>query len=290
MTESKRYRCWFLLSLGLVLVLGLAGCGESGESGEGAEATGQPFSTEEPLEEEYPLEAGGQAAIAPHLIRTSFLTDLDVNDTGGNKIAEVEDALLGSHGSLRYLLIDTTPELGAEDPPALVIGWEAVTLEVAPGPVGRRLIYQGDLAAAPAADSSLVVEDDDYVIEDPAGLGMEAAAGPLIQLSDYDNFELLNGEGEDLGDVEEVIVDLEAGEAAYAIVEVGGFLDAGARAIAVPWSYVAFDPALGAYLVLVDRPSLEDAPAIDLAAWEYGPPTEDWNEEIDEYWSGVSVG
>lgn len=290
MTQIRQYNRWLLLSMTLLLALALVACDENGDRTEDQEAAGEPFSTEEPLSEELPLEAGGQNVVAPHLIRASFLADLDVNDGNGNKIAEVEDALLGSDGSLRFLLIDTTPVLGDEEPPARVIGWDSVALEVAPAPVGRHLVYQGDPAVAVPADQSLLVEDDDYLIEDPGALGMAAATGPLIQLGDFADFELINGEGEDLGEVEEIIVNLEAGAAAYAVVDVGSFLAIDEQEIAVPWAYVAFDPALGVYILLVDRPTLEDAPAIDLAAWDYGPPAEDWNEEIDAYWEGVSVG
>jgi sporulation protein YlmC with PRC-barrel domain len=47
--------------------------------------------------------------------------------------------------------------------------------------------------------------------------------------------KVINMTGEHLGKVEDLIIDLENGRIAYAVLSFGGFLDLGNKLFAIPW-------------------------------------------------------
>ena len=52
--------------------------------------------------------------------------------------------------------------------------------------------------------------------------------------------KVVNPAGEDLGKIEELMIDLENGRVAYAVLSFGGFLGMGDKLFAIPWR--AFSP------------------------------------------------
>ncbi|MCO5381646.1 MAG: PRC-barrel domain-containing protein [Methanosarcina barkeri] len=47
--------------------------------------------------------------------------------------------------------------------------------------------------------------------------------------------KVVNRAGEDLGKIEELMIDLEDGRVAYAVLSFGGFLGMGNKLFAIPW-------------------------------------------------------
>lgn len=73
-----------------------------------------------------------------------------------------------------------------------------------------------------------------------------------------------NQQGESIGDVQDVVVDLRRGQVAYAVVGVGGFLGVGEKNVAVPWDRLQPGDEPQSFQIQADRQTLENAPAIDL--------------------------
>jgi sporulation protein YlmC with PRC-barrel domain len=71
----------------------------------------------------------------------------------------------------------------------------------------------------------------------------------VLSASTLEGDKVTNAEGENLGEVKELMIDLESGRVAYAVLEFGGFLGLGDKLFAVPWE--AFD---GGTQVLPGRP------------------------------------
>lgn len=72
---------------------------------------------------------------------------------------------------------------------------------------------------------------------------------------------LTNGAGEDLGSVEEVLIDPMSGRIAYLLVEHGGFLGIGDELFAIPWAVVRYLPGDEARLLIdIKEAQLERAP------------------------------
>ena len=83
---------------------------------------------------------------------------------------------------------------------------------------------------------------------------------------------VVNAEGEDLGEVKEVMLDLDAGQVAYVVISFGGFLGLGEKLFAFPWGALRLDPDQEVFVLNVEREQLEEAPGFDEDNW---PKTED---------------
>lgn len=73
-----------------------------------------------------------------------------------------------------------------------------------------------------------------------------------------------NQTGEKIGHVEDVVLDKLSNNIMYAVLGFGGFLGAGEKYYPVPWSMLDYQPGEGAYVVPLDKETLEAAPAFEL--------------------------
>jgi len=88
--------------------------------------------------------------------------------------------------------------------------------------------------------------------------------GSLISAEKVRGTNLYNRAGDDLGSVENVMIDKPSGKVAYAVIAFGGFLGMGQERRALPWSVLHYDTNLGGYVsdaaddVLRSTPDFED--------------------------------
>ena len=76
-----------------------------------------------------------------------------------------------------------------------------------------------------------------------------------------------NAAGEDLGKIEDFMIDLENGRVAYAVLSFGGFLGMGNKLFAVPWQAMTLDTADHKFVLNVDKELLKKAPGFDKDNW-----------------------
>jgi sporulation protein YlmC with PRC-barrel domain len=76
-----------------------------------------------------------------------------------------------------------------------------------------------------------------------------------------------NGAGEDLGKVEQMMIDLESGRVAYVVVAFGGFCGLGDKLFAIPWKAFRFNENEREFVLDLDRKTLERAPGFDKNNW-----------------------
>ena len=76
-----------------------------------------------------------------------------------------------------------------------------------------------------------------------------------------------NFAGEDLGKVDEFVVDFDSGRIAYVVVAVGGFLGIGEKLYAVPWDLFSVRLDDYEFYVDVDKQMLLDAPGFERSQW-----------------------
>lgn len=79
--------------------------------------------------------------------------------------------------------------------------------------------------------------------------------------------EVYNRRGEDLGDVRDLMIDMDTGCVAYAVLSFGGFLRLGDKRFAVPWAALSLDTLNNHFVLNVERDSLLHAPAFDSDHW-----------------------
>lgn len=92
-----------------------------------------------------------------------------------------------------------------------------------------------------------------------------------------------NPQGEDLGTLKDIMIDLDAGHVAYAVLSFGGFLGMGDKLFAIPWGMLSVDTENKELVLNVDRSVLENAPGFDKDNW---PNMADrtWASEIYTYY------
>jgi len=71
--------------------------------------------------------------------------------------------------------------------------------------------------------------------------------------------KVVNRAGEDLGKIEELMIDLQDGRVAYAVLSFGGFLGMGDKLFAIPWQALSLKPHEHAFLLDIPKDVLEKA-------------------------------
>jgi len=79
--------------------------------------------------------------------------------------------------------------------------------------------------------------------------------------------KVVNGSGEDLGKIEEIMVDVDDDRIAYAVMSFGGFLGIGDKLFAVPWNALKLDAENKRFILSVPKDRLESAPGFDKNHW-----------------------
>ena len=79
--------------------------------------------------------------------------------------------------------------------------------------------------------------------------------------------KVVNRAGEDLGKIEELMIDLEDGRIAYAVLSFGGFLGMGNKLFAIPWKALSLRPHEHSFILNVDKEILEKAEGFDKDHW-----------------------
>jgi hypothetical protein len=92
-----------------------------------------------------------------------------------------------------------------------------------------------------------------------------------------------NGADENLGKIEDLMIDLPTGRVAYAVLSFGGFMGMGNKLFAVPWSALRLDEDSHEFILDVPKERLESAPGFDKDAWpDMADPT--FGRRVYEYY------
>ena len=92
-----------------------------------------------------------------------------------------------------------------------------------------------------------------------------------------------NSDGEELGSIEELMLDPECGDIAYAVVKFGGFLGMGEKLFAIPWKAFSLSLHDKKAILQVPRERLQQAEGFDKDAWP-NMADETWAEQVHEYY------
>jgi len=76
-----------------------------------------------------------------------------------------------------------------------------------------------------------------------------------------------NPQGESLGKIEDLMVNVVEGRIEYAVIEFGAFLGMGGKLFAVPFKDLSIDPARHKFILNVDKAYLKNAPGFDKTHW-----------------------
>ncbi len=126
-----------------------------------------------------------------------------------------------------------------------------------------------------------------------AGYDREAYEQPreyhrIVSASAMTGDRVRNRVGEDLGKIEEIMIDVPTGRVAYAVIGFGGFLGIGDKLLAVPWHALTLDERDRIFILDVDRRELERAPALDRDHWpDMADPA--WRSQVDQFYAPLET-
>jgi sporulation protein YlmC with PRC-barrel domain len=122
----------------------------------------------------------------------------------------------------------------------------------------------------------------------PAGSGTQSRPGPgpgpaLMGATTLVGDDVCTLEGDTLGKLKEIMLDVRSGRVAYAVVSSGGFLGLDSKLFAIPWRALRLDTVNKRLVLDVKKESLENAPGFDPDRW---PDMEDpsWANQIHSYY------
>jgi hypothetical protein len=78
---------------------------------------------------------------------------------------------------------------------------------------------------------------------------------------------VVNSQNQDLGKIQDVVIDATTGQTVYAVLSFGGFLGMGDKYFAIPWEAFRFDPNEKRAVLNLDKRLLENAPGFDKDNW-----------------------
>jgi sporulation protein YlmC with PRC-barrel domain len=93
------------------------------------------------------------------------------------------------------------------------------------------------------------------------------SSSPILSSSTISGDKVVNRQGEDLGDIKDLMIDVDSGRVAYAVLEFGGFLGLGSKLFAVPLSAMEVDPENHRFIFDQSKETLKNAPGFDKDNW-----------------------
>ncbi|MFT4173318.1 MAG: PRC-barrel domain-containing protein [Rhodocyclaceae bacterium] len=109
--------------------------------------------------------------------------------------------------------------------------------------------------------------------------------GPEVMAADtLEGDEVVNLEGDKLGKIQDIMLDVPHGRIAYAVLSSGGFLGMGDTLHAIPWSALTLDADQKCFVLDVDKDRFRNSPGFDKDHW---PSMADatWANEVHQYYN-----
>ena len=128
-------------------------------------------------------------------------------------------------------------------------------------------------------DNRQRIVGDTATYRDHVGPGPEIMAAATLTGND-----VVNSAGEDLGEIEHIMLDVPRGRIAYAVLSFGGFFGMGEKLFAIPWHALKLDVANKCFILDVSVDQLQNAPGFDKGQWP-SMADQNWARDIHSYYS-----
>lgn len=239
------------------------------------------------------------------VFRMNTITGMAVRNKQGDALGQVEDLVIDLNaGDIRYAALSFGGFASLGDK-LFAVPWKAMTFKF--GEEDSYFIVdvtEEQLKRAPGFDQDKWPDmaDPAWSKEVDAFFGAKAAARTERKTADaappgklvYDavyrgtnitGMKVKNDRDQELGSINELVVDIKSGKVRYAALSFGGVLGLGDKLFAIPWSALKFmHAATDKHFVLHVTPErLKEAEGFDEDHW---PNTGDprWGREIDEFY------
>jgi hypothetical protein len=116
------------------------------------------------------------------------------------------------------------------------------------------------------------------------GRGTNGNATGILSTHDLLGLPVINGVGESLGQIDEILLDVAGGRVAYAVLELSGLLGASEKLFAVPWLALTLDADNRCFILSIDKRRLQDAPCFERSCWSMLADS-DWADAVHRFYS-----
>jgi sporulation protein YlmC with PRC-barrel domain len=100
-----------------------------------------------------------------------------------------------------------------------------------------------------------------------SGRESESSCSNITPATTLEGHMIIAADGQAIGKVREIMLDLQAGRIVYVVVSTGGFLGFGNKLFALPWSALTFDATRRCLLLAISSERLKSAPHFDKHHW-----------------------
>lgn len=90
---------------------------------------------------------------------------------------------------------------------------------------------------------------------------------------------VINGEGENIGSIYDLVIDAKNNRLAYAVLSFGGFLGMGTKLFAIPWAAFEFSLTENKLILNIDKEKLKNAPGFE--------ESDKWPDFSDTLWGEI---
>jgi sporulation protein YlmC with PRC-barrel domain len=128
----------------------------------------------------------------------------------------------------------------------------------------------------------MAITEKTYEVDNTTGVNHERAEAnePVERLTATSiiSSTVKNAAGDNLGTIDNLMINLNNGTVEYVVLEFGSFLGMGGKLFAIPFGQIRLDEQLKVFILNRDKESLKDAPGFDKTHW---PDTNDHNYFAD---------
>ncbi len=117
------------------------------------------------------------------------------------------------------------------------------------------------------------------------GVGIGDGPGPdVMAASTLDGNKVISSDGEHVGKISDIMLDVRGGRIAYAVLSTGGFLGIGDTLHAIPWSALTLDTDDKCFVLDASAELIKNSPGFDKDNWPFMADTQ-WGATVHEYYN-----
>jgi sporulation protein YlmC with PRC-barrel domain len=118
------------------------------------------------------------------------------------------------------------------------------------------------------------------------GKGAATADGPgpdVMAAATLDGNRVISSDGEDIGKIKDIMLDVRSGRVAYAVLSSGGFLGIGDKLLAIPWQALTLDTQQKCFVLNMIAERVKNAPGFDKDHWP-SMADQTWATSVHQYY------
>jgi uncharacterized protein YegP (UPF0339 family)/sporulation protein YlmC with PRC-barrel domain len=108
---------------------------------------------------------------------------------------------------------------------------------------------------------------------------MSSKSVRFVPSSRLEQYDVVNKKGDDMGQMQNFVMDMREGLIAFALVSFGGFLGISDKWFAIPWAALKWHPETRKFILNMSEEVLKNAPGMDKDKWL--EEIEKWQEDQD---------